>query len=323
MNGLVALVVWKSDLRHFIVLFNILAILAIGGFLAWTVFSRRAPRQDARERDALPLRRRPRRPAARACARVEPHVRHAVRGGDARVHGARAHPSGPLDRRTSRTVRSSAARTLFANPASEFYNSVLSLQCANCHGSEGGGGSTTAVIDPDGPEGPQPPESFIVEGARAQHRAVALLAGRGRADHHLRPAGHTDASVRGARRWRRERRRPSRTSSRTSSRSSCRPRRRKSKPPRTWKQPSSNRRCSWTPRKPRERRSEHGRAHHRRDGARSIRRRPRSPPRSASPRRRATEELRGDVRGPRDALDEPAGRPTRGRPPRPRPVATS
>ena len=52
-------------------------------------------------------------------------------------------------------------RTLFANPSSEFYNSVLSLQCANCHGSEGGGGSTTAVIDPDGPEGPQPPESFI------------------------------------------------------------------------------------------------------------------------------------------------------------------
>ena len=52
-------------------------------------------------------------------------------------------------------------RTLFANPASEAYNPVLSLQCANCHGSDGGGGSTTAVIDPDGPDGPRPPETFM------------------------------------------------------------------------------------------------------------------------------------------------------------------
>ena len=49
---------------------------------------------------------------------------------------------------------------LFANPAGEAYNPVLSLQCANCHGSDGGGGSTTQIIDPDGPDGPRPPETF-------------------------------------------------------------------------------------------------------------------------------------------------------------------
>ena len=115
----VAFVVWKSDLRHFIVLFNILALLAIGGYLAWSVFSREARRQDAGEPDPLPLRRRPRRPATRACARLEPHVRHDLRGGDARLPGARTDPAGPLGdvlrgrlgrarpRRCSRTRRAS------------------------------------------------------------------------------------------------------------------------------------------------------------------------------------------------------------------------
>ena len=41
MNGLVAFVVWKSDVRHFVVLINVLAIVALAGFLAWSVFSRR------------------------------------------------------------------------------------------------------------------------------------------------------------------------------------------------------------------------------------------------------------------------------------------
>ena len=155
--------------------------------------------------DALLRRRRPRRPAPRTRARVEPGVRHDLRGRDARVHRARADAGRRTRRRTSRTGRSNAARCLFANPAGEAYNPVLSLQCANCHGSDGGGGSTTQVIDPDGPDGPEAARDLHVEGAAAQHRAAAVHAGRGRADHHLRPAGHADAAVRRVGRWREER----------------------------------------------------------------------------------------------------------------------
>ena len=50
MNGLVAFVVWKSDLRHFVVLFNILAILALAGYLVWTRVRRQRAGEDARER---------------------------------------------------------------------------------------------------------------------------------------------------------------------------------------------------------------------------------------------------------------------------------
>ena len=49
MNGLVAFVVWRSDVRHFVVLINILAIVALAGFLAWSVFSRRGPEKTAGE----------------------------------------------------------------------------------------------------------------------------------------------------------------------------------------------------------------------------------------------------------------------------------
>ena len=161
MNGLIALTVWKSDLRHFIVLFNILAILAIGGYLLWSVFTRkRVEKSPANETkflsdDDLEG------PPARTRARVEPGVRHDVRGRDARVPRARADRvrTSPISYFEDGSVERGAA--LFANSASEDYNSVLSLQCANCHGSEGGGGSTTQVIDPDGPDGPLPPEQFV------------------------------------------------------------------------------------------------------------------------------------------------------------------
>ena len=39
---------------------------------------------------------------------------------------------------------------LYANSASEAYNSSVSLQCANCHGVDGGGGSANSVYTPPG-----------------------------------------------------------------------------------------------------------------------------------------------------------------------------
>jgi hypothetical protein len=37
----VAFVVWKSDLRHFLVLLNILAIVGLAGYLLWANLSRK------------------------------------------------------------------------------------------------------------------------------------------------------------------------------------------------------------------------------------------------------------------------------------------
>ncbi len=160
MNGLVAFVVWRSDVRHFVVLINVLAILALAGYLAWSVFSRRGPEKTPANvtqflsDDDLEGRRLERVlgwslmfVTLFAVVMLVYMVREPVR----QEHSATYFKNGSVDR----------GRTLFANSSSPAYNSVLSLQCANCHGTDGGGGSTTAVIDPDGPDGPQVPESFV------------------------------------------------------------------------------------------------------------------------------------------------------------------
>ncbi len=160
MNGLVAFTVWKSDLRHFIVLFNILAILAIGGYLLWSVFTRKrvekSPPNETKffSDDDLEGRRLERVlgwslvfVTMFAVAMLVYLVREPSRQDESISY----FEDGSVER----------GAALFANSASEDYNPVLSLQCANCHGSEGGGGSTTQVIDPDGPDGPLPPEQFV------------------------------------------------------------------------------------------------------------------------------------------------------------------
>jgi mono/diheme cytochrome c family protein len=155
-----AFVVWRSDLRHFIALFNIIALLAIAGFLVWSVFSRR------RTADKTPANQTPFLTdddlEGRRLERVlgwslmfvtifaVSMLVYLVHEPTRQEHSERYFKNGSVER----------GRTLFANPAGEAYNPVLSLQCANCHGADGGGGSTTQVIDPDGPNGPQPPESF-------------------------------------------------------------------------------------------------------------------------------------------------------------------
>jgi mono/diheme cytochrome c family protein len=154
-----ALVVWRSDVRHFIGLINVLALLALAGFLAWAVYSRkRVEKTPANQThflsdDELEGRRLERVlgwsltfVTLFAVAMLVYMVREPTR----QEHAAKYFKNGSVAR----------GATLFANPEGEAYNPVLSLQCANCHGGDGGGGSTTQVIDPDGPNGPQPPETF-------------------------------------------------------------------------------------------------------------------------------------------------------------------
>lgn len=50
--------------------------------------------------------------------------------------------------------------TLFSNATMPEYDSVLSLQCANCHGADAGGGVRNQIIDLDGTDGPQRPQSY-------------------------------------------------------------------------------------------------------------------------------------------------------------------
>src|SRR5262245_20382513 len=155
-----AFVVWRSDVRHFIGLINVLALLALAVFLVWAVYSRKrvekSPANQTRflSDDDLEGRRLERVlgwslmfVTLFAVVMLVYMVREPVR----QDHSIAYFKNGSVAR----------GATLFANSSSEHYNSVLALECANCHGSDGGGGSTTAVIDPDGPDGPQVPESFV------------------------------------------------------------------------------------------------------------------------------------------------------------------
>ena len=220
MNGLVAFVVWKSDLRHFIVLFNILAILALAGYLLWAVFTRKrvekTPANETRFLSDDDL-------EGRRLERVlgwslvfvtmfavvmlvylvrEPSRQDAVRStyfengsvergrGVVRELGERGLQPGALA--AVRELPRQRRRRRFDDAGHRPRRARRTAAAGVVH----------------------------VEGARAQHRAAALHRRRGRADHHLRPAGHADAGVRG--RWAAAPRtsRRSRTSSRTSSRSS-------------------------------------------------------------------------------------------------------
>jgi mono/diheme cytochrome c family protein len=155
----VAFTLWKSDLRHYIALINVIVLLAIAGYLLWAVFTRKrvekAPPNETRflSDDDLEGRRLERVlgwslvfVTVFAVVMLVYLVREPTRQGES------------IDYFKDGSVERGA--TLFANSQSEAYDAVLSLQCANCHGNEGGGGSTTQVIDPDGPDGPLPPEQF-------------------------------------------------------------------------------------------------------------------------------------------------------------------
>lgn len=49
---------------------------------------------------------------------------------------------------------------LFSNSAMPKFNAAVSLQCANCHGADGGGSTVKTTFDPDG-EGPKPLQQVV------------------------------------------------------------------------------------------------------------------------------------------------------------------
>jgi mono/diheme cytochrome c family protein len=151
-----AFTVWKSDIRHFLILFNIVALLALGAYLAWTVVRRSEERPPPNEvaflSDEELEGRRLERVLAWSLVFVSvfaiSFLVYWLREPTRQAHSETYFEEGSVER----------GQTLFANPASEHYDSVLSLQCANCHSGDGSGGSTPFVVDPDGPDGPAPPE---------------------------------------------------------------------------------------------------------------------------------------------------------------------
>ena len=168
----VALTIWKSDLRHWIVLINIIVMVMIAGYLIWSVYSRRSTALEKSPANRTPFLsdddlegRRLERVLGWALIFVTlfavAMLVYLVREPSRQNESIEYFDEGAVER----------GRTLYAGPTSEFYDSTLSLQCANCHGAEGGGGSTTQVIDPDGPDGSQPPEQFT-------WKAPALNTGR-------------------------------------------------------------------------------------------------------------------------------------------------
>ncbi|GIU90844.1 MAG: hypothetical protein KatS3mg010_1943 [Acidimicrobiia bacterium] len=150
--------IWPDSLRQWIIVLNVVALVGIAAYLVYSAFSRReraqekpAPNEQKFLADEELEGRRLERVLGWALLFVSAFavvllvymLREPTRQGEAEAYFA----DGAVER----------GRTLYANASSEYYNSVLSLQCANCHGAEGGGGAASAVVDPDGPGG-APPE---------------------------------------------------------------------------------------------------------------------------------------------------------------------
>ncbi|MET1000814.1 MAG: c-type cytochrome [Acidimicrobiia bacterium] len=160
-GSVVALTIWENDLRHWLALVNVVFLVGLVGYLVWTQFfakrgdeSTPANRKQFLSDEDL---------EGRRLERVlgwsllfvtmfaVVFLVYLVREPARQEESIEYFEDGSVER----------GATLFANASMPEYNGVLSLQCANCHGTEGGGGTTTQVIDSDGPDGPLPPTPYI------------------------------------------------------------------------------------------------------------------------------------------------------------------
>jgi mono/diheme cytochrome c family protein len=141
---------WKNDLRHWLIVLNIIAVAFLIYFLIKTILSPRSQREDGNK---SPANLTPFLPdedlEGRRLERVQ---------GWALIFAAVVAVSLPIywlrePTRSEQSVnyfdRNAVARgaVLYANSASPEYNSSVSLQCANCHGQEGVGGVAPATVD--------------------------------------------------------------------------------------------------------------------------------------------------------------------------------
>lgn len=141
---------WKNDLRHWLIVLNIIAVAFLIYFVIKSILS---PRSQREEGDKSPANLTPFLPdedlEGRRLERVQ---------GWALVFAAVVAVSLPVywlreptraDQSVAYFDNNAVARgaVLYANSASPEYNSSLSLQCANCHGQEGVGGVAPATVD--------------------------------------------------------------------------------------------------------------------------------------------------------------------------------
>jgi mono/diheme cytochrome c family protein len=140
---------WHNDVRHFIILLNVIVLLALAGYVIYGVLSPRRAADEARtpanqtpffEDEELESRR---------LERVQ---------GWALLFAAIVAVALPLywlrepTRQKDSTKyfdKNAVARgaTLFANSQSPAYDAAVSLQCANCHGLKGEGGTAPTVVN--------------------------------------------------------------------------------------------------------------------------------------------------------------------------------
>jgi mono/diheme cytochrome c family protein len=141
--------IWENDLRHYLIVLNVIVFIGLAIYLVRALLS---PKK-ARSEEKLPANVEEFFPdedlEGRRLERVQ---------GWALIFAAIVAISLPVywllepgrqDKSVEYFDENAAARgaTLFANSASEAYDSATSLQCANCHGLEGGGGVAKQAVD--------------------------------------------------------------------------------------------------------------------------------------------------------------------------------
>jgi mono/diheme cytochrome c family protein len=134
--------IWENDLRHFLILLNLVALAALIGYLLWAVLSPKRVREEEH-------------PAANVTPFFKDEDLEGRRlervQGWALIFAAVIAVALPLywlreptrqDQTDTYFNKNSVSRgqVLYAGPASEGYNAAVSKQCANCHGNEGEGG---------------------------------------------------------------------------------------------------------------------------------------------------------------------------------------
>jgi mono/diheme cytochrome c family protein len=140
---------WKNDVRHFIILLNIIAFSALIIYLLYSVFS---PKKAVSE-ERLPANIEPFLPdedlEGRRLERVQAWALMfaAIIAIALPIYWLRE----PTRQHQSATYfdKNSVARgaTLFARPGTPEYQAASSLQCANCHGDKGEGGVASTTIN--------------------------------------------------------------------------------------------------------------------------------------------------------------------------------
>ena len=140
---------WKNDVRHYIILLNFIVLIGLAAYLIYAVLS---PRR-AREEERTPANRTPfLDDEDLEGRRLERVLAWAL------LFAAVSAVALPLywlrePTRQSDSVayfdENAVARgaTLYANSSSEHYDSATSLQCANCHGSNGEGGTAPFTVN--------------------------------------------------------------------------------------------------------------------------------------------------------------------------------